>query len=39
MQEEIRNMTEAAKNGWELANYFYSDMRPIVQPVAKCIGA
>ena len=39
MQEEIRNTTEAAKNSSELANNFYSDMRPIVQPVAKCIGA
>ena len=39
MQEEIRNTTEAAKNGSELANNFYSDIRPIVQPVAKCIGA
>ena len=25
MQEEIRNTTEAAKNGSELANNFYSD--------------
>jgi len=39
MQEEIRNTTEAARYGLELANNFYSDMRPIVQPVTKCIGA
>ena len=39
MQEEIINTTETAKNTSELANNFYSDMRPIVQPVAKCIGA
>lgn len=39
MPEEISNTTEAVKNGSELANNFYSDMRPIVQPVAKCIGA
>lgn len=39
MQEEIRNTTEVAKNSSELVNNFYSDMRPIVQPVAKCIGA
>lgn len=39
MQEEIINTTEAAKNTSELANNFYSDMRPIVQPVAKCVGA
>jgi len=37
--EEIKNTTEAAKNASELATNFYSDLRPIVQPVAKCIGA
>lgn len=39
MNEEIRNTTEAARNSSELANIFYSDIRPVVQPVAKCIGA
>lgn len=39
MQEEIKNTTEVAKNTSELANNFYSDIRPIVQPVAKSIGA
>lgn len=39
MEEEIKNTTEAAKNASELATNFYSDIRPIVQPVAKCIGA
>lgn len=39
MQEAINNTAETAKNSSELANNFYSDMRPIVQPVAKCIGA
>ena len=39
MKEEIRNATETARNSSELANNFYSDMRPIVQPVAKCVGA
>jgi len=37
--DEINNTVEAAKNTSELANNFYSDIRPIVQPVAKCIGA
>ncbi len=35
---EIENTTEAAKNTSELANNVYSDLRPIIQPVAKCIG-
>lgn len=36
--EEIKNTTEAAKNLSSLADKFYSDIRPIIQPVAKCIG-
>lgn len=39
MEEEIKNTTEVAKNASELVTNFYSDIRPIVQPVAKCIGA
>ena len=39
MEEEIKNTTEVAKNASELANNFYADLRPIVQPVTKCIGA
>ena len=35
---EIENTTEAVKNTSELANNVYSDLRPIIQPVAKCIG-
>jgi hypothetical protein len=38
MEEEIKNTTEMAKNTSESVNNFYSDIRPIVQPVAKCIG-
>lgn len=37
--EEIKNTTETAKNASELLTNFYSDLRPIVQPVTKCIGA
>ena len=37
--EELQNSTEIARNASELANNFYSDIRPIVQPVSKCIGA
>lgn len=37
--EEIKNTTEAAKNLSSLADKFYSDIRPIIQPVAKCIGS
>ena len=37
--EEIKNVTEVAKNTSEILAQFYSDIRPIVQPVAKCIGA
>ena len=36
--EEIKNTTEAAKNASELAKNAYNDFRPIIQPVAKCIG-
>lgn len=36
--EEITNTTEAAKNASELAKNAYNDLRPIIQPVAKCIG-
>lgn len=39
MNEEIKNTTEVAKYTSELFNNFYSDIRPIVQPVTKCIGA
>lgn len=39
MEEEIKNTIEVAKNTTELTNKIYSDIRPIVQPVAKCIGA
>lgn len=39
MEEEIKNTTEVAKNASELANNFYADIRPIVQPVTKCFGA
>ena len=39
MEEEIKNTTEVAKDAPELANNFYADLRPIVQPVTKCIGA
>lgn len=39
MEEEIRNSTEVVKNTSELANNFNSGIRPIVQPVTKCIGA
>lgn len=39
IMEEIKNTTEVAKNTSELANNFYADLRPIVQPIAKCIGA
>ena len=35
---EIENTTEAAKNASELANNVYSDLRPIIQPIAKSIG-
>lgn len=37
--EEIKNVTEIGKNATEVIAQFYSDIRPIVQPVAKCIGA
>lgn len=39
MGEEFNITTEVAKNASELANNFYSDIRPVVQPVVKCIGA
>lgn len=39
MKDEILNTTEVAKHTSELANNFYADLRPIVQPVTKCIGA
>jgi hypothetical protein len=38
IMNELENTTEAAKNTSELANNVYSDLRPIIQPVAKCIG-
>lgn len=37
--DEIKYTTETAKNASELATNFYSDIRPVVQPVTKCIGA
>lgn len=36
--DEIKNTTAAAKNASELANNVYTDIRPIIQPVAKSIG-
>lgn len=36
--EELKNATAAAKNASELANNVYTDIRPIIQPVAKSIG-
>jgi len=39
MEKELKNTTEIVKNTSEIVNNFYSDIRPIVQPVAKCIGA
>lgn len=37
--KDFQDTVEMAKNTSELATNFYSDIRPVVQPVAKCIGA